>query len=558
MPADPNNFIEIEIEKDLEAGRFSRPVCTRFPPEPNGYWHLGHVFALTINSGIAEKYRGLFNLRFDDTNPASERQEFVDAALEDLAWLGIPVTGKIVYASDFFPGLFEIVERLVLSGHAYVCDLAPDELKEWRGDYHTPGRPSPYRERAVEENLDLLRRMRAGEFQPGEKSVRAKIDMTSPNMNLRDPILYRIMSEEHYRQGGKWRIYPSYDFAQSFNDALDGVTHSLCSSEFISHRPLYEWLLEKAEFKEPPRQIEFGKLAIEGAVLGKRHLRRLVESGVLGGWDDPRLFTVKGMRRRGFAAETIADFCRQVGVSKADRTIDVKSLEQFVRQRLNASAPRRMAVLKPVKLVLENLPAGEEVLARAENNPEDAAAGAREIALTRELFIEADDFMIDPPKKFFRLAPGKEVRLRGAFVVKCTGCETDPATGAVAGIRATYDPETLGRNPPDGRKIRGVIHWVSARHAVDLEVRLYDRLANEGGDAAADANSISILRAKAEPSVAQMRPGDRVQFERLGYFAVDPDSRPGALVLNRIVTLKDSWSAMQAREAGQSADRAGS
>jgi glutaminyl-tRNA synthetase len=558
MQPDPSNFIEIEVDKDLEAGRFSRPVCTRFPPEPNGYWHLGHVYALTINSGIAEKYRGLFNLRFDDTNPASERQEFVDAALDDLKWLGIPITGKVVYASDFFSELYEIVERLVRNGHAYVCDLSPDELKEWRGDYHAPGRPSPYRDRSVAENLDLLNRMRDREFAPGKKSVRAKIDMTSPNMNLRDPILYRIMSEPHYRQGAKWHIYPSYDFAQSFNDALDGVTHSLCSSEFISHRPLYDWLLEKAEFKEPPRQIEFGKLGIEGAVLGKRHIRRMVEGGVLSGWDDPRLFTVKGMRRRGFPAETISDFCRQVGVSKADRTIDVAALEQFVRQRLNASACRRMAVLKPVKLVLENLADGESVIAKAENNPEDAAAGTREIALTRELFIEADDFMIDPPKKFFRLAPGKEVRLRAAFVIKCTGCKTDPATGRVAEIRATYDPETLGRNPPDGRKVRGVIHWVSARDAIDLEVRLYDRLVGESADIDPNSNSSSTVIAKAEPSVAQMQVGDRMQFERIGYFAVDPDSRPGAMVLNRIVTLKDSWSAIQAREAGSSGDRTAS
>lgn len=540
------NFIEAAVIEDLQAGRYTRPLCTRFPPEPNGYWHIGHVYALMISYNVARKYGGLFNLRFDDTNPAKEKQEFVDAALADLEWLGIEVTGKQVYSSDFFQQLYDYAVKLISSGDAYVCDLSNDELKALRGDFHSPGKPSPYRDRSVEENLDLFARMRGGEFPPQSKTLRAKIDMASPNMTLRDPILYRIMDEEHYRLGRDWPIYPAYDFAQSFNDALDGVTHSLCSIEFVNHRPLYDWLLEKAEVVEPPRQIEFAKVGVEGAVIGKRHIRPLVEDGVLGGWDDPRLFTLRGMRRRGMPPEAVRAFCERLGVSRTDASIvDVSLLEHHVREQLNRTAPRRMVVMQPIKLVVENIPEGETLVATLDNNPEDPEAGTRKVELGRELYIDANDFLVDPPKKYWRLAPDKEVRLRGSAVIKCTGYETDPETGKVTSVRATYDPETIGQAPPDGRRIRGVIHWVSAHNCVNLEVRIFDRLVGEDGEI--QPNSRSTTNAVGEPSVADFGPEQRLQFERVGYFYGDPDSTGEALVFNRTVTLKDSWKAAQAR-----------
>ncbi|NKC14011.1 MAG: glutamine--tRNA ligase [Gammaproteobacteria bacterium] len=533
------SFIEADVAEDIRAQRYSRPICTRFPPEPNGYWHLGHVLAITINHSTAKAFQGQFKLRFDDTNPIREKQEFVDAALEDLAWLGIQPDVAPIYASDFFEALYQIAERLVMSGDAYVCDLSPDEAKELRGDYHRPGQPSPYRDRSCEENLSLLRAMRRGEFKPGEKSLRARIEVNSPNMNLRDPVLLRILHEAHYRQGSRWTIYPSYDFAQSFNDALDGVTHSLCSSEFISHRPLYDWLLEKACIEEPPRQIEFGKIQLEGTVLGKRHIRSLIENSVLSGWDDPRLLTVRGMRRRGFPSTAIVTFCRQVGVSKHNRSVNARQLEQTVRDELNRNAHRRMAVIKPLRLVLENLPKGEVLTATVRNNPIDPSAGERRIQMGRELYIERDDFMCDPPRKYNRLAPGKEVRLRGSVVIKCTGYETDPYTHAITCVRATYDADTLGKNPADGRKVRGVIHWVSADHGINITVNFYQPLLLESGEL--NPESHSAASALAEPGVETLPAETCVQFERIGYFAIEARADTPTPVFNQTVTLRDSW-----------------
>jgi glutaminyl-tRNA synthetase len=537
------NFIETEVEKDLQNNRFSRPICTRFPPEPTGYLHVGHVKAMLASVNIAAKYNGDFVFRFDDTNPEKEKLEFVQAALDDIAWLDIKPK-QVLFASDYFNYLYDLAVKLIKNGHAYACELSPEEMKEYRGDYYKLGRPSPYRDRPVEESLDILERMRAGEFAPESVTIRAKIDMSSPNINMRDPVIYRIIDGDHYRLGKSWHIYPGYDFAQGYSDYKEGVTHSLCSLEFVNHRPLYDWFLKAAELEEPPRQIEFAKMRIDGAVLGKRHITKLIRDGVLSGWDDPRVFTVRGMKRRGFTPESIREFCNLAGFSTSESRISVQALEAVVRKHLNIESPRRMVVINPLRLVLENVPKdGIEV--EAINIPEKPEEGNRKIMLKRELYISADDFMLDPPKKFFRLSPGKEVRLRGAHVIKCTGVDTDPNTGEIKEIRATCDLETLGRNPSDGRKIKSVIHWVSAQGALDVELRLYDDLVKDNETWEINPDSLSVIGAKAEPSLANAAPGDRFQFERVGYFCVDPDSTPDKLVFNRTVTLKDKWARIQ-------------
>lgn len=540
----PSSFIDAEIDQDLAAGRYSRPMCTRFPPEPNGLLHIGHTKGLMVNYSAARQRDGKFVLRFDDTNPAKERQEFVDAAIEDVQWLGIEIDA-VHYSSDYGEELYKFAKQLTQSGDAFVCDLSPEEFKEYRGDYHTPGRPSPYRDRSIEENLDLLERMKAGEFKPGDRTLRAKVDYNSPNMVMRDPVIYRIMDEEHYRHGNTWKIYPGYDFAQGYSDYLDGVTHSLCSLEFVINRPLYDWFLEKVNVPEPPRQIEFGKLLIEGAVLGKRNIQKLIDEGVLKDWDDPRVFTLRALRRRGFPAAAIRQFLVGAGVSNTNSTVSMSAFEHVVREHLNRTSPRRMAVLKPVKLILENL--DKEVEIELPHDPQDPAAGSRTVKLERELYIDADDFLEDPPRKYFRLSPGKEVRLRNAYVVKCVGFEKDPSSGVVTEIRATCDLETLGQHPPDGRKVKGVIQWVPAATGVDIEVRMYDRLVNS--DDSLNRDSLTVYQAKGEPALAETDIGDRVQFERVGYFCVDRDTTPKRYVYNLTVTLKDKWSSIKKRGA---------
>lgn len=534
-----NSYIDNEIEDDLRNKRYSRQICTRFPPEPTGYLHIGHVKAILANYNVALKYNGKFILRLDDTNPEKEKQEYVDAALQDIEWLGIK-PAEVVYASDYFEFFYDLAVQLIKSGDAYACQLSPDKMKEYRGDYHTPGRPSPYRDRPANESLEILARMRAGEVTPGEATIRAKVEVNSPNMNMRDPVIYRVMEAQHYRLGNSWHIYPGYDFAQGYSDYKEGVTHSLCTLEFVNHRPLYEWFLEKARVEEPPRQIEFAKLKIDGAVIGKRHITKLIDDGVLQGWDDPRVFTVRSMKRRGFTPEAICEFCREVGLSTSESRVDVSLFESIVRKHLNLITPRRMVVINPVKLILENLPQ-EGVCVKLQNNPENPQGGEREILLTREIFISADDFMLDPPKKYFRLSPVAEVRLRGAYVIKCTGYQTNADSGAVTEIRAVCDLSTLGCNPADGRKVKGVIHWVGAGDALDVELRLYDDLVSDNQTWEINPQSLSVVSAKAEPGLRDVEVGDRFQFERVGYFSVDPDSTANLLVFNRIVTLKDRW-----------------
>lgn len=538
-----NSFIDIEIEKDLKDGRFSRTICTRFPPEPTGYLHIGHVKAILANYNVATKFGGKFIFRLDDTNPEKERQEFVDAALEDIEWLGIKPQ-EVVFASDYFDFFYDLAVKLIKSGDAYACQLSPEEVKEYRGDYHTAGRASPYRDRPIAESLDILHKMRSGEFSPGEATIRAKVDVNSPNMNMRDPVIYRVMIAHHYRLGNSWHIYPGYDFAQGYSDYKEGVTHSLCSLEFVNHRPLYDWFLDKAKVEEPPRQIEFAKLKIDGAVIGKRHITKLINDGVVSGWDDPRVFTVRAMKRRGFTPEAICDFCKEVGLSTSESRVDVGFLESVVRKHLNLITPRRMVVINPVKLILENLPEGDTAV-KVQNNPEKEQEGEREITLSREIFISTEDFMLDPPKKYFRLSPGSEVRLRGAYVIKCSGVETDPDSGAVKEIRAVCDLDTLGCNPPDGRKVKGVIHWVSSQSAIDVELRLYEDLVKDNQTWEINPESLSVVSAKAEPSLGNVNVGERFQFERVGYFCVDPDSTSKKLIFNRIVTLKDRWARLK-------------
>ena len=551
MAEEAKNFIERIIEEDLEKSTYGGRVHTRFPPEPNGYMHIGHAQSVVINFGLAQKYGGKCNLRFDDTNPLTESQEYVDAFKRDIKWLGYEWDGEY-YASDYFDKLYEFAVTLIKKGLAYVDSLPPEKIKEYRGAWDEPGRESPYRNRSVEENLELFERMRRGEFKEGECVLRAKIDMASSNMNLRDPILYRIIHAPHYRQGDKWCIYPTYDMAHGQCDAIEGITHSICTLEFEDHRPLYEWLLKAIGLPEPhPKQIEFARLNLTYTVLSKRRLIELIEEGYVTGWDDPRMPTISGMRRRGYPPEAIRDFCTRIGVSKVNARRDFGLLEECVRDHLNKTAPRRLAVLRPLKVVIENYPEGQVEYLDAINNPEDPEAGTRKIPFSREIYIEREDFMEEPPPKFYRLAPGREVRLRYAYFIKCVDVIKDES-GEVVELRCTYDPATKGGHAPDGRKVKATIHWVSAAHAIDAEVRLYDRLFSvedptdvpEGTDWKVNVNpkSLEVLYpCKLEPSLQDAKPGERFQFERLGYFCVDPDSTPERLVFNRTVTLKDQW-----------------
>jgi glutaminyl-tRNA synthetase len=541
------------VAADIAAGRIAAPV-TRFPPEPNGYLHIGHAKSICLNFGIAAEFGGRCNLRFDDTNPAREEQEYIDGIERDVRWLGFDWGENALFASDYFEQLYEWATDLVRRGLAYVDDQTADEIRETRGTLTSAGTNSPWRERSVEENLDLFGRMRAGDFPTGARVLRAKIDMASPNVNLRDPVLYRIVHASHPRTGDAWCIYPTYDMAHGQSDAIEGVTHSLCTLEFEIHRPLYDWLLDHLPVPSHPRQIEFARLTLTYTVLSKRVLLRLVNEGLVRGWDDPRMPTIAGLRRRGFPAEGIRDFAAMVGVAKSDSVIEYGQLEYAVRQVLNRTAQRRFGVLDPLKVVIENYPESRAETVDVVNNPEDPSAGTRAVAFGRELWIERDDFMEEPPPKFFRLAPGREVRLRNAYFITCTGVVKDE-TGRVVELRATYDPATRGGDAPDGRRPKATLHWVAAASAVPAEVRVYEHLFSRPepgteGDLFADLNPASetiVQGAMLEPALAETPVGETVQFERLGYFTPDPDSRPTALVFNRTLTLKDTWAKVQAR-----------
>ena len=553
----PTDFIRSIVEEDLEANKNGGRVMTRFPPEPNGYLHIGHAQATAIDFGIASEYGGICNLRFDDTNPTKENVEYVKSIEEDLRWLGHDWGSQAYYSSDYFDDLYGFAKKLIDKSKAYVCDLSPAEIREYRGTLTEPGKDSPYRDRSVEENLDLFTRMRAGEFEQGSRVLRAKIDMASPNLNLRDPVIYRILYATHHRTGDDWPIYPTYDFAQGQSDSIEGVTHSICTLEFEDHRPLYDWLLDELEVHHP-QQIEFARLNLTYTMMSKRKLLSLVEDGHVTGWSDPRMPTISAMRRRGYTPEAVNNFSRSVGVVKRNHTAEIQLLEHFVREDLNRRAQRVLGVLRPLKVVIENYPEGQTEEMEAVNNPEDPSMGSRTVPFSRELYIERDDFMEDPPKKFYRLAPGREVRLRYGYFITCQSVVKNEHTGEIVEVRCTYDPETRGGQAPDGRRVRGTIHWVSAEHAVTAEVRLYDRMfTDERPDAADDYNSVlnpeslvTLNSCRLEPGLADATPEARYQFERLGYFYVDSvDSKPGALVFNRTVSLKDSWA--KAQKAGR-------
>jgi len=554
------HFITDIVEADLAAGRHAR-IQTRFPPEPNGYLHIGHAKSICLNFGLAEQYGGLCNLRFDDTNPTKEEDEYVQAIKRDVAWLGFDWQDREFYASDYFEQLYAWAERLVEKGKAFVCDLSAEEVREHRGTLTEPGRESPYRNRSVEENLDLLRRMRAGEFPDGTRTLRAKIDMASGNLNLRDPVMYRILHAHHHRTGDAWSIYPMYDWAHGQSDSIERITHSICTLEFEDHRPLYDWFVAELGIF-PPRQIEFARLNISHTVMSKRKLLRLVEEGHVSGWDDPRLPTIAGLRRRGYPPAAIRDFCDRIGVTKQESTVEFALLEHCVREELNRVALRRMAVLDPLKVTLVDWPEGKLEELEAVNNPEDPSAGTRTVRFGRELWIERDDFLEDPPKKFFRLAPGREVRLRWGYVVRCDEVVKNGA-GEVIELRCTHDPATRGGGTPDGRKVKGTIHWVNAADAVDAEVRLYDHLFDREDPEAVEAGAdfLSALNptslevrtgCKLEPALAAAAPGERVQFERIGYFVADEaDHAPGRPVFNRTATLRDTWAKVQRQQGAE-------
>jgi len=557
-PPAPLDFVREIVAEDQRTGRHGGRVHTRFPPEPNGYLHIGHAKAICLDFGVAREFAGLCNLRFDDTNPTKEDVEYVDAIQEDVRWLGFE-WAAMLYASDYFALLYQYAEQLIRDGKAYVDSLSADDIREYRGTLTEAGRNSPYRDRSVEENLDLFGRMRAGEFADGAHVLRAKIDMASPNINMRDPTLYRIRHAAHHRTGDAWCIYPTYDYAHPISDAIEGITHSLCTLEFEDHRPLYDWcvdsLLDTArEFKSRPQQIEFARLNLNYTVMSKRKLLSLVQRQLVSGWDDPRMPTIAGIRRRGYTPEAVRDFCARIGVAKKENVIDIALLEHTVREDLNRRALRALAVLRPLKLVIENYPEERVEQLEAVNNPEDPSAGTRRIPFSRVLYIEQDDFMESPPKKFFRLSPGSEVRLRYAYIVKCEGVVKD-ASGAITEVRCSYDPESLN-GATASRRVKGTIHWVSADHAGDAEIRLYDRLflsedpGEDGRDPLEDLNpqALEIIEgAKVELSLVAAAPGARFQFERQGYFCADPDGRPGKPVFNRTVTLKDSWAKIQKR-----------
>ncbi len=551
------NFIEEIVRKDLKEGKNDGRIHTRFPPEPNGYLHIGHAKAIMLSYSIAQKYNGKFNLRFDDTNPEKEDYKFVEAIKEDLKWLGVDWEDREFYASDYFEKLYQWAEELIKRGYAYVCELSPEEMAKLRGTPKQPGQ-SPYRDRPIEESLDLFRRMRNGEFPDNSMTLRAKIDMASPNMHMRDPVMYRIKHKTHFRQGDKWCIYPTYDWTHGQSDYIEGITHSLCTLEFEVHRPLYDWFIDRIkeiDEEKPknyrPRQIEFARLNLNYTVMSKRKLLRLVEEGYVAGWDDPRMPTIAGLRRRGYTPEAIKIFVEKVGYAKRENIIDISLLEWAAREDLNKRAQRVMGVIDPIKVVITNYPSGMVEFMDAVNNPEDPAAGTRKVPFSKEIYIERSDFMENPPKKFYRLAPGREVRLRYAYWIKCTEVIKDEQ-GNITEIRATYDPQTRGgNNPPDGRKVKATLHWVSAEHAIPVEVRLYDRLflkpdpneVEEGHDFTENINpnSLIVKTAYVEPFVKDAKPGDKFQFERIGYFCVDPDSTEDKLVFNRTVTLKDEW-----------------
>ncbi len=555
------DFVRGIIADDNRSGKFDGRVITRFPPEPNGYLHIGHAKSICLNFGLAAEFGGACNLRFDDTNPSKEEVEFVRSIQEDVRWLGFDWGENLFYASDYFGQLYDYAIRLIEKGKAYVCDLTSDEVREYRGNLTKPGKDSPYRGRSIEENLDLFRRMRVGEFEEGAHTLRAKIDMASPNLNLRDPVLYRILKETHHRTGDEWPIYPMYDFAHGQSDSIEHITHSVCTLEFEDHRPLYDWFLNELDIYHS-QQIEFARLNLTHTVLSKRRLIQLVDEGYVNGWDDPRLPTISGLRRRGYTPEAIRDFCDLIGVAKRDNTLSIALLEHALRDDLNKRSPRVMGVLDPLKVVIENYPEGKSETIVSVNNPEDMSMGERNIPFSRTVYIEKDDFREEPPPKFYRLSPGREVRLKDAYYITCTGVAKDETTGEVIELRCTYDPETYGGTSSDGRKVRGTSHWVSADHAVDAEVRIYDHLFStedpddvpDGGTFIDNLNpeSLVVLKScKLEQGLDQAKPGERFQFLRQGYFCVDPDSPPEAPVFNRTVALRDTWSRMdQARKKG--------
>ncbi|HDM09583.1 MAG TPA: glutamine--tRNA ligase/YqeY domain fusion protein [Desulfobacteraceae bacterium] len=556
----PKDFIRAIIDEDLRTDKYGGRVHTRFPPEPNGYLHIGHAKSICLNFGIADEYGGLCNLRFDDTNPTKEDVEYVESIMEDVRWLGYDWGDRLYYASDYFEQLYQYAIELIKMGKAYVCDLSPEEIRQYRGTLTEPGKESPYRNRSVEENLDLFQRMRVGEFPDGSRTLRAKIDMASPNLNMRDPVIYRIMRVPHHRTGDKWSIYPMYDFTHCLSDSIERITHSLCTLEFEDHRPLYDWFLDQLGVYHP-RQIEFARLNLSHTVMSKRMLGQLVDEGYVRGWDDPRMPTIAGLRRRGYTPEAIRTFCDRIGLAKRDSMVDIALLEHCVREDLNKRAQRVMGVLHPLKVVIENYPEDKVEELDAINNPEDPSMGTRKVPFSRELYIERDDFMENPPKKFFRLAPGREVRLRYAYFITCVDVIKDENTGEVIELRCTYDPATRGGDAPDGRKVRGTLHWVSAAHAIPVEVRLYEHLflKPDPGDVEKgktfkeyiNPNSLVVLNpCYVEPSLANAKPGERFQFERVGYFCVDSvDSKPGTPVFNRTATLRDTWAKIQKREA---------
>ena len=552
------HFIKKIIEDDLETNKYDGRVMTRFPPEPNGYLHIGHAKSICLNFGLAEEYGGHCNLRFDDTNPTKEEVEYVESIKEDVRWLGFDWDDRLYYASDYFEQLYQYAVQLIKHNKAYVDSLSAKEIKEYRGTLTEPGKESPYRNRPVEENLDLFERMRAGEFEDGAYVLRAKIDMASGNLNMRDPVMYRILHAEHHRTGDKWCLYPMYDWAHGLSDSIEGITHSICTLEFEDHRPLYDWFLEQLEVYQP-QQIEFARLNLTHTVMSKRKLLRLVQDNHVGGWDDPRMPTISGLRRRGYTPESIREFCERIGVAKKDSVVDIKLLEYCIREDLNKCAPRVLGVLRPLRLVIENYPEDQVEELEAINNPEDPSMGTRMVPFSRVLYIEREDFREDAPKKWFRLAPGREVRLRYGYYVTCVDVVKDDKSGEVLELRCTYDPETRGGWSSDGRKVRGTLHWVSAAHAIDAEVRLYDHLflksnpeeVTDGVDFQSNINpnSLDILEScKLEPSLAQATPGSRFQFERLGYFSVDPHSSEERLVFNRTVTLRDTWAKIERKQ----------
>ena len=551
-PSAAGDFVRSIVAGDIKAGTYDGRVVTRFPPEPNGYLHIGHAKSVCLNFGVAFENGGVCHLRFDDTNPTKEEEEYVRSIQEDVRWLGWDWGDHVYFASDYFDNLYEYAVQLIQAGKAYVCSLSPQEIREYRGTLTEPGKNSPYRDRSVEENLALFERMRAGEFEEGAHVLRAKIDMTSPNLNLRDPVIYRILKVSHHRTGDKWCIYPTYDFTHGQSDSIEGVTHSICTLEFEDHHPLYDWFLEELEIYHP-QQIEFARLNLSYTILSKRRLIELVENGHVKGWDDPRMPTLSGLRRRGYTPEAIRNFCDRVGVAKRDTVIDVALLEHSIREDLNQRAPRVMAVLRPLKVVIDNYPEGQVEQLETVNNPEDPSMGSRTVPFSRELFIEQDDFREDPPKGFFRLSPGREIRLKDAYYVTCVGVNKDESTGEVLELHCTYDPETKGGQSPDRRKVRGTSHWVSAAHSLQAEVRLYEHLFSmaDPGDAQdgkdfkdyLNPDSLSVLtECRVEPGLAQAAPGSSHQFLRQGYFCVDSvDSAPDKLVFNRTVSLRDSW-----------------